>query len=130
MVTRLHVKPHQHDSSRREADPATSETFPLCWAPRLPHSHGTAVPPLPRLPVRCVTSAEGRPSRGARIYSRMNEPGWRQTKNVAVLLNRTLFCSPFLKNKDRKNDFWTRSIEKGHKAICDMVNWSGFEIFW
>lgn len=112
VVTRLHVKPHKHDSSRREADPATSETFSVCWAPHLPHSYGTAVPPLPCLPVRGVTSAEERPSRGTCIYSRMNEPAWRQTKNVTALLKRTLFCSPFFKNKDSKSDFWSRSINR------------------
>lgn len=128
MVTRLHVKPHKHDSSRRQADPVTSETFSVCWASRLPHSYGTAVPPLPRLLVYCITSSEERPSRWTRIYSRMNELHWRQNKNFIVLLSRTLFCPPFFKNKDRKNDFRTRSInrEEAQRSL-----WYGeLECFW
>lgn len=112
MVTRLHAKPHKHDSSRKQADPVTSETSSVCWAPRLPHSYSTAVSPLPRLPVYCVTSSEEHPSCWTRIYSRMNELCWRQNKNFLVLLSRTFVFPPFFKNKDSKTDLWTRSINR------------------
>lgn len=128
MVTRLHAKPHKHDSSRRQADPVTSETFSICWAPCVPHSYGTAVSPLPRLPVCCVVSSEEHPSRWTRVYSRMNELCWRQNKKFIVPLNRTLVCTPFFKNKDSKNYFWARSI---NREDAQRNPWYGeLECFW
>lgn len=128
MVTWLHVKPHKHDSSRRQADPVTSETFPVCWAPRLPHSYGTVVSPLPHLLVYCITSSEEHPSCWTRIYSRINELAWRQNKNFIVLLSRTLFCPQFFKNKYSKNYFWIRSLNKDE---AQRNLWYGeLECFW